>query len=67
MLRLAFSFVRVVMSVAALCVFLGFPLPLAAETVEQSVVIAAPAPSVTVPEPVTIRAELQDKPPLKAM
>ena len=51
------------MSVAALCVFLGFPLPLAAETVEQSVVIAAPAPSVTVPEPVTIRAELQPQAP----
>ena len=63
MLRFSFSFVRIVMSVAMLCTFLGFPLPLLAETAEQSVVIAAPAPSVTVPDPVTIRAEPQPQAP----
>lgn len=63
MLRFSFSFVRIVMSVAVLCAFLGFPFPLLAETAEQSAVIAAPAPSVTVPDPVTIRAEPQPQAP----
>ena len=63
MLPFSFSFIRIVMSVATLCVLLGAPFPLAAETAEPGVVIAGPAPSVSVPEPVTIRAEPQPQAP----
>lgn len=66
MFPLLFSRFRVLAASAALVAALGLPLPLLADTAQESAVIAEPAPAVVVPEPVTIRAEPQPVAPATA-
>ena len=59
MFPFSFFHTRTAVLLTALWVLLSLPFPLLAETEQETAVIAEPAPSVVVPEPVTIRAEPQ--------
>ena len=59
MFPFSYSHTRTAVLLTALWVLLSLPFPLSAAADEETAVIAEPAPSVVVPEPVTIRAEPQ--------